>query len=224
MVTYHHWMFTLDCAGLMIFYADVTRQYTDLLTVFSGFRTVWSSPALRTVITHNPLSIHQITLIHRMFVVFREIFLVFISTVIFIFYRFPLKNNVAKMNPALLSLKLTLRSCKSNSSQLWCWQCDVSIEIIKNNADVLRSQTLLVAEDSYFNLFVQLFNHGDNSYNTSLTLFYPLGLSFSRMILTEGTPSQTMKVCLLNPTASFCLWSTRLRLEETAFRKGFVRR
>lgn len=43
----------------------------------------------------------------------------------------------------------------------------------------------MVAEDSYFNLSVQLSNHGDDSYNTSLTLFHPLGLSFSRMTLAK---------------------------------------
>lgn len=52
-----------------------------------------------------------------------------------------------------------------------------------------------MAEDSYFNLPVKLSNHGDESYNTSLTLYYPLGLSFSKMTPTEVAPLQTVKVC-----------------------------
>ncbi|XP_056891585.1 integrin alpha-D isoform X1 [Takifugu flavidus] len=55
------------------------------------------------------------------------------------------------------------------------------------------TQTLLVAEDSYFNLSLKLANSGDDSYNTSLTIFYPLGLSFSRM--TQQTRS-TQHICL----------------------------
>ncbi|XP_074544283.1 integrin alpha-L [Halichoeres trimaculatus] len=47
--------------------------------------------------------------------------------------------------------------------------------------------TLLVAEGNYFNVSIKLSNHGDDSYNTSLTMHYPLGLSFSRMTLTEWT-------------------------------------
>lgn len=50
---------------------------------------------------------------------------------------------------------------------------------------LFRSETFLVAENSYFNMLVKLDNHGDDSYNTSLTLHYPPGLSFSMMELTE---------------------------------------
>ncbi|XP_071359889.1 integrin alpha-M [Trachinotus anak] len=46
---------------------------------------------------------------------------------------------------------------------------------------------LLVTEDNYFNVSVKLSNHGDDSYNTSLTMYYPPGLSFSRMTLAEAT-------------------------------------
>ncbi|XP_061536738.1 integrin alpha-D isoform X2 [Phycodurus eques] len=49
--------------------------------------------------------------------------------------------------------------------------------------------TLLVAEDNYFNMSITIANHGDDSYNTSLTIHYPPGLSFSRMfqIITQAT-------------------------------------
>uniref|UniRef100_A0A4W6DAR3 VWFA domain-containing protein n=1 Tax=Lates calcarifer TaxID=8187 RepID=A0A4W6DAR3_LATCA len=47
--------------------------------------------------------------------------------------------------------------------------------------------TLLVAEDNYFNVSIKLSNHGDDSYNTSLIMHHPPGLSLSRMILKEAT-------------------------------------
>uniref|UniRef100_A0A3Q1BMF0 VWFA domain-containing protein n=1 Tax=Amphiprion ocellaris TaxID=80972 RepID=A0A3Q1BMF0_AMPOC len=47
--------------------------------------------------------------------------------------------------------------------------------------------TLLVAEDNYFNMSVKLVNHGDDSYDTRLTMNYPPGLSFSWMTLIEAT-------------------------------------
>jgi len=43
----------------------------------------------------------------------------------------------------------------------------------------------MVKENNYFNISLSLSNEGDDSYNTSLTIHYPPGLSFSRMILTE---------------------------------------
>ncbi|XP_061882703.1 integrin alpha-D isoform X1 [Entelurus aequoreus] len=60
----------------------------------------------------------------------------------------------------------------------------------------LLTPTLLVAEEKYFNMSVTISNHGDDSYNTSLTLYYPPGLSFSRMvpIITETT-RQTRHNC-----------------------------
>ncbi|XP_040043368.2 integrin alpha-M [Gasterosteus aculeatus] len=47
--------------------------------------------------------------------------------------------------------------------------------------------TLLVAKDNYFNVTVKLSNFGDDSYHTGLTIYYPQGLSFSRMTLVEAT-------------------------------------
>ncbi|XP_029293609.1 integrin alpha-X [Cottoperca gobio] len=54
--------------------------------------------------------------------------------------------------------------------------------------------TLLVAVDNYFNVSVKLSNHGDDSYNTSLMMHYPTGLSFSMMNLTEAT-RPTIHIC-----------------------------
>ncbi|KAK2815604.1 hypothetical protein Q5P01_026071 [Channa striata] len=49
------------------------------------------------------------------------------------------------------------------------------------------SSELLVAEDNSFNVSVKLSNRGDDSYNTSLTMYYPPGLSFSMMSLKENS-------------------------------------
>ncbi|KAJ0050840.1 hypothetical protein NL108_008186, partial [Boleophthalmus pectinirostris] len=43
--------------------------------------------------------------------------------------------------------------------------------------------SLLVADHNYFNMSVTLFNRGEDSYNTSLTIHHPPGLSFSKMTL-----------------------------------------
>ncbi|XP_061686595.1 integrin alpha-D isoform X2 [Syngnathoides biaculeatus] len=53
----------------------------------------------------------------------------------------------------------------------------------------ISTTTLLVAEDNYFNMSITIANHGDDSYNTSLIIDYPPGLSFSRIsqIITEAT-------------------------------------
>lgn len=124
-------------------------------------------------------------------IVLHESSLVWISALLSTFNRFPLKNNVEKTTPASLSLTSTSRSCKSSSAPLWFShyqkrpKCDAC-------ADIGRTQTLLVSEYSFFNLSLKLSNGGDDSYNTSLTMFYPLGLSFSRM--TQVRASQIRKV------------------------------
>ncbi|XP_060942973.1 integrin alpha-M-like [Limanda limanda] len=61
--------------------------------------------------------------------------------------------------------------------------CVAELEVDFN----FTTPALLVAEDSYFNVTVKLSNYGDDSYNTSLTMHYPPGLSFSRMIINEST-------------------------------------
>ncbi|XP_036940730.1 integrin alpha-L-like isoform X2 [Acanthopagrus latus] len=47
--------------------------------------------------------------------------------------------------------------------------------------------TLLVAKGNYFSLSVNLSNHGDDSYNTSLSIHHPVGLSFAQMTVAEST-------------------------------------
>nr|XP_046258402.1 integrin alpha-D [Scatophagus argus] len=69
------------------------------------------------------------------------------------------------------------RQCRENDT------CVADLKVDFN----FMSATLLVAEDNYFNLTVKLSNDGDDSYNTSLLMQYPPGLSFSRMILAEAT-------------------------------------
>lgn len=106
----------------------------------------------------------------------------------FLFYRFPLKRNVDIMTHVLLNLRWI------STSGTYISQTQHS-DIINNieycNINVIwlhmsfRTPTLMVAEDNYFNVSVKLSNHGDDSYNTSLTMHYPPGLSFSMMSLTE---------------------------------------
>ncbi|XP_040002025.1 integrin alpha-D [Xiphias gladius] len=69
------------------------------------------------------------------------------------------------------------RQCAKNDN------CIAELEVDFN----FTTPTLLVAEGNYFNVSVKLSNHGDDSYNTSLTMYYPEGLSFTRMTLTEAT-------------------------------------
>ncbi|XP_068177473.1 integrin alpha-D isoform X2 [Antennarius striatus] len=68
--------------------------------------------------------------------------------------------------------------------------CVAELEVDFN----FTTSTLLVAEDNYLNLTVTLSNHGDDSYNTSLSVDHPPGLSFSRMTLTEAT-RPTLHAC-----------------------------
>uniref|UniRef100_A0A3Q3IWD3 VWFA domain-containing protein n=1 Tax=Monopterus albus TaxID=43700 RepID=A0A3Q3IWD3_MONAL len=67
-----------------------------------------------------------------------------------------------------------------------CRQNDTCIAELEVDFSFM-TPTLLVAEDNYFNVSVKLVNHGDDSYNTSLTMDYPPGLSFSMMTLTKAT-------------------------------------
>ncbi|CAJ1053080.1 LOW QUALITY PROTEIN: integrin alpha-M [Xyrichtys novacula] len=65
------------------------------------------------------------------------------------------------------------KQCRGNDT------CEADLEVDFNFTNL----TLLVTEDMYFNVTIELSNHGDDSYNTSLTMHYPPGLSFSRMTL-----------------------------------------
>ncbi|KAM7009680.1 integrin alpha-L [Tautogolabrus adspersus] len=77
------------------------------------------------------------------------------------------------------------KQCRGNDA------CIAELEVDFN----FTTPTLLVTEDNSFNVLIQLSNHGDDSYNTSLTMHYPVGLSFSRMTLTEWT-RPTLHNCL----------------------------
>ena len=101
-------------------------------------------------------------------------------------YRFPLKSNVEQMTPVSPNLSSISTSCtyiwqtqhgKCNSIWLRSKKCSLSP----------RTPTLVVAKGNYFNLFVKLSNHGDDSYNTSLSIQHPAGLSFSWMTVAEVT-------------------------------------
>ncbi|XP_029537972.1 integrin alpha-X-like isoform X2 [Oncorhynchus nerka] len=69
------------------------------------------------------------------------------------------------------------KNCKENEA------CLAELEVDFN----FITSTLLVVDQSYFNVTIRLSNHGDDSYNTSLTLLYPPGLSFSTMHLLKST-------------------------------------
>nr|XP_057925143.1 integrin alpha-D isoform X2 [Doryrhamphus excisus] len=71
------------------------------------------------------------------------------------------------------------RQCRKNDT------CIAEIEVDFK----FLGPTLLVAEDLYFTMLVTISNHGDDSYNTSLTFHYPPGLSFSSMhqVMTQTT-------------------------------------
>ncbi|KAI4901455.1 hypothetical protein NFI96_030501, partial [Prochilodus magdalenae] len=55
---------------------------------------------------------------------------------------------------------------------------------LEMNFDFLDSR-LLVVDQSYFNITVSLLNKGDDSFNTSIELRYPLGLSLSKFDTTK---------------------------------------
>ncbi|KAM4611701.1 integrin alpha-M isoform 2-T2 [Polymixia lowei] len=76
------------------------------------------------------------------------------------------------------------KNCKKNDT------CIAELEVDFN----FTTPTLLVVDQSYFNVTLRLSNHGDDSYNTSLTLHYPPGLSFSMMNILKATRS-TMHSC-----------------------------
>uniref|UniRef100_A0AAZ3PVY3 VWFA domain-containing protein n=1 Tax=Oncorhynchus tshawytscha TaxID=74940 RepID=A0AAZ3PVY3_ONCTS len=71
------------------------------------------------------------------------------------------------------------KNCKENDT------CVAELEVDFN----FITSTLLVVDQSYFNVTIRLSNHGDDSYNTSLTLLYPPGLSFSIMHLLKVIPT-----------------------------------
>ncbi|KAM3864688.1 integrin alpha-L [Diretmus argenteus] len=69
------------------------------------------------------------------------------------------------------------KNCRNNDT------CIAELEVDFN----FTNSILLVVNQSYFNVTVMLSNYGDDSYNTSLTLHYPPGLSFSKMELIKAS-------------------------------------
>ncbi|KAK7930751.1 hypothetical protein WMY93_007146 [Mugilogobius chulae] len=58
-----------------------------------------------------------------------------------------------------------------------------------------KSPFLLVADHNQFNVIVTLSNNGEDSYNTSLTIYHPTGLSFSKMNLLQDSKSKVLHRC-----------------------------
>ncbi|XP_057699342.1 integrin alpha-D [Corythoichthys intestinalis] len=77
------------------------------------------------------------------------------------------------------------KQCKENDT------CVAELEV-----DFYFSEpTLLVAEDIYFNMDFSITNHGDNSYNTNLTIHYPPGLSLARTFQIEPKATTSLLKC-----------------------------
>uniref|UniRef100_A0A8P4GC93 VWFA domain-containing protein n=1 Tax=Dicentrarchus labrax TaxID=13489 RepID=A0A8P4GC93_DICLA len=100
-----------------------------------------------------------------------------------------LKLNFSQVDSENASTVLNVDSKKQAVVEV-CTQCrknDTCIAELEVDFNFM-TQKLLVAEDNYFNMSIKLSNHGDDSYNTSLSMHYPPGLSFSRMTATRSTP------------------------------------
>ncbi|XP_034388003.1 integrin alpha-M isoform X2 [Cyclopterus lumpus] len=85
-------------------------------------------------------------------------------------------NMDSKMSQADVEVPFE-KHCRKNDT------CIAELDVEFN----FMTPTLLVAEEQYFQVLVKLSNHGDDSYNTSLTMHYPRGLSFSRMTFKKAT-------------------------------------
>ncbi|KAJ0033418.1 hypothetical protein NQD34_000525 [Periophthalmus magnuspinnatus] len=71
---------------------------------------------------------------------------------------------------------------------------DTCIAEIEVDFDFM-TPSLVVADHNYFNVSVTLFNRGEDSYNTSLTIYHSLGLSFARMSLAQDSKSKPLYSC-----------------------------
>uniref|UniRef100_A0A1A8I5U1 Integrin, alpha L (Antigen CD11A (p180), lymphocyte function-associated antigen 1, alpha polypeptide) n=1 Tax=Nothobranchius kuhntae TaxID=321403 RepID=A0A1A8I5U1_NOTKU len=91
--------------------------------------------------------------------------------------------NIDSKNQALMKIPFE-RQCSKN---------DTCVAQLTVDLDFL-SKTILVTEDNYFNVSVTLANHGDDSYNTTLTMHYPPGLSFSKLEVTKSS-RPTLHAC-----------------------------
>uniref|UniRef100_A0A672YKR3 Integrin alpha-M-like n=1 Tax=Sphaeramia orbicularis TaxID=375764 RepID=A0A672YKR3_9TELE len=82
--------------------------------------------------------------------------------------------NIDSKGQALVEVPFE-KKCRTNDI------CISELEVDFN----FMTPVLLVAERNYFNVTMRLSNHGDDAYNTSLTMHYPPGLSFSMMSLAK---------------------------------------
>ncbi|XP_067115632.1 integrin alpha-L-like [Osmerus mordax] len=101
-------------------------------------------------------------------------------------------------------------------------QCVAELEVDFN----FTTSTLIVIDQSYFNITVRLSNHADDSYNTSLTFLYPPGLSFSKMHLEKATRTTLHKCSDLEGVTDRTLCSISLpvyRSKTTASFKSLFR-
>uniref|UniRef100_A0A3P8ZRH4 VWFA domain-containing protein n=1 Tax=Esox lucius TaxID=8010 RepID=A0A3P8ZRH4_ESOLU len=78
--------------------------------------------------------------------------------------------NIDSPTQAVVEVRKTFLA-KPCSLTVWSW--------------VISNSTLVVEEQSYCLVTIKLSNHGDDSYNTSLTIFHSRGLSFSMMTLVK---------------------------------------
>ncbi|XP_046899593.1 integrin alpha-L-like isoform X2 [Hypomesus transpacificus] len=101
-------------------------------------------------------------------------------------------------------------------------KCVAELEVNFN----FTTSTLIVMDQSYFNVTVRLSNHADDSHNTSLTFLYPPGLSFSKMHLEKATRTTLHKCSNLEGVTHRTLCSISLpvyRSKTTATFKSLFR-
>uniref|UniRef100_A0A1A7WS47 Integrin, alpha L (Antigen CD11A (p180), lymphocyte function-associated antigen 1, alpha polypeptide) n=2 Tax=Iconisemion striatum TaxID=60296 RepID=A0A1A7WS47_9TELE len=91
--------------------------------------------------------------------------------------------NIDSKNQAIMKIPFE-RQCSKN---------DTCVAQLIVDFDFM-SKTILVTEANYFNVSITLANRGDDSYNTTLTMHYPSGLSFSKLEVTKSS-RPTLHVC-----------------------------
>lgn len=86
------------------------------------------------------------------------------------------------------------RRCRNNDT------CIAELEVDFNFTTLF----LLVADGSYLSVTITLSNHGEDAYNTSLTMHHPPGLAFSKLTLNEETKSRPLYNCEAHKDGTAC--------------------
>ncbi|KAJ8798716.1 hypothetical protein J1605_016519 [Eschrichtius robustus] len=81
-------------------------------------------------------------------------------------------------------------------------------------------KTLIVGSNLELNLEVRVWNDGEDSYGTTITFFYPLGLSYRRVAGGQLQSRSLRLTCDSAPTRSQGTLSTRCSINHLIFREG----